>query len=291
MTLDPIIISVAGFTIKLISQSADISLEEGYTPFVLPKYKGKADILINAIPGIPEELLQRAELLFEGSNELQKFFSVYKFGQSYKIIVYNQQNINSVQQVAVVSDDFSEWKVYSNLLNDSNAVCPLQYPLGPLVLYYLTVKYDAIMIHASGCFDGQKGRIFSGFSGVGKSTMSRLWQQSNCVIVNDDRLIIRKESDGYVMHNTPMFYADMPKKAPLNSINLIRHSPENTIKKLSGATAVSRVMVNCIQHGYNKEAIGHHLTFLSQLCGQVSVYEVGFKPDISIVDFIKANEI
>jgi hypothetical protein len=288
--MNQLIVSVAGFTIKLQSDNNIMSVENGYVPFILNDYTGHIDIMIHAKEGIASDHLAEANLLFEARNEVQKFFSIYKHGQSYKIIVFNQQEVNQVQQVALVNHDFSEWTVYSNSPKDNTAVYPLQYPLGPLVFYYLTVKYDAIMIHGSGLFDGEKGRLFSGFSGVGKSTMARLWQQSSCTIINDDRLIIRKEKDGYVMHNTPMFYADNPKCAPLNSINLIKHAPENMIKKLNGATAVSRVMANCIQHGYNNVFIEHHLTFLTSLCSKLAIFDVGFKPDPSIVDFIKINE-
>jgi hypothetical protein len=91
------------------------------------------------------------------------------------------------------------------------------------------------------------------------------------------------------MHNTPMYYVDIPKEKPLHSIYLICHSRENIINKLSGATAVSRLMAYCIQHGYNSIILQHHLEFLTQLCSKVSIYEVGFKPDTEIVDLIKGH--
>ena len=280
------IICVADFKIKIQSEDvADIIFEEGYAPFFVSDYSGKPDVTINAIKGIPKDLLVKDNLLFEAKNQQLDFFSIYQQGTSYKLIIYDQQNINTVQQVAVLNNELNEWKIYCNQ-DDNNKINPLLYPLGPLVLYYLTVKFDAIMLHASGVFDGTQGRLFSGFSGVGKSTMAGLWQKAGSKIINDDRLIIRKNNNGYTMHNTPMFYVDIPKEAPLHSIYLVHHSAENTIKKLNGAIAVSRIMAHCIQHGYNNNFIQHHLEFLSQLCNNISVYDVGFKPDISIVDFI-----
>lgn len=283
------VLSIAGFKIKLQSESiSDITFEEGYAPFFVSDYPGKPDVTIKAINGIPKDLLKKNHLLFEVKNQQLDFFSIYQQGTSYKLIIYDQQNINIVQQVAILNSELNEWKVYCNQ-DDNNKINPLLYPLGPLVLYYLTVKFDAIMLHSSGVFDNDKGRIFSGFSGVGKSTMAGLWQKAGNKIINDDRLIIRKNNNGYTMHNTPMFYVDIPKEAPVHSISLIHHSAENTIKKLNGAIAVSRIMACCIQHGYNNNFIQHHLEFLSQLCNNISVYDVGFKPDISIVDFIRTK--
>ncbi|NTW32561.1 MAG: hypothetical protein HGB12_08060 [Bacteroidetes bacterium] len=282
-------LSIAGFVIKLQSESsAELTLEEGYSPFIISDYTDKPDVIINAINGIPNYLLEKNNLLFEAKNEEQNFFSIYRQDTSYKIIIFDQKNINEVQQIAILNNELTEWKVYCKE-DYTNKITPLLYPLGPIVMYYLTVKFDAIMLHASGVFDNETGRIFSGFSGVGKSTMSAIWQKTGSKIINDDRLIIRKNNKGYTMHNTPMFYVDIPKVAPLNSIYLIHHSAENTIKKLNGALAVSRIMAHCIQHGYNNNFIQHHLEFLSHLCNNISVYDVGFKPDISIVNFIKEH--
>ena len=84
-------------------------------------------------------------------------------------------------------------------------ILPLKYPLGPIIMHYMTLKADAVMMHASCAFDGVKARIFSGFSGAGKSTMSKIWSEARNQIINDDRLIIRKQGDDYVVYNTPMY--------------------------------------------------------------------------------------
>ncbi|MGD0711634.1 MAG: hypothetical protein ABR968_10710 [Bacteroidales bacterium] len=282
-------LSIAGFKIKMQSENiAGIAFEEGYPPFFISYHSYKPDVIICAFNGIPNDLLTKNDLLFEAKNQQQDFFSIYRQGDSYKFIIYDQQDMKIVQQVAILNNALTEWIVYCNA--DSNGkINPLLYPLGPLVLYYLTVKSDAIMLHASGVFDNEKGRIFSGFSGAGKSTMAGLWQKSGSLIINDDRLIIKKNKEAYTMHNTPMPYADIPKEAPLHSVYLIRHAAENTIKKINGAMAVSGIMAYCIQHGYNNDFIQHHLEFLSHLCEHISVFDVGFKPDIEIVDFISLN--
>ena len=146
------------------------------------------------------------------------------------------------------------------------------------------------MMHASCAFDGVKARIFSGFSGAGKSTMSKIWSEVRNQIINDDRLIIRKQGDEYVVYNTPMYYQDIPKKAALSSVYLISHSPENNIKKLYGAMAVSRMMAFSIQNNFDKQYIQSRLNFFSELCSKIPVYDLGFVPDGNVVNFIKDNE-
>jgi len=145
-------------------------------------------------------------------------------------------------------------------------------------------------MHASCAFDGKKGRMFSGFSGTGKSTMSMIWAKSGSQIINDDRLVIRKIDGQFFLYNTPMYYVDQSKKAPLSAIYLIRHYPENKANKVKGALAVSKVMAFCIQNNFDKSFINKRLEFFSDLCGATPVYELGFVPNESVVSYIAENE-
>jgi hypothetical protein len=265
-----ITLSIADYFLKLSSESV-ITLEDGYLPFVAKEDPRAADITIDCVSGIPPVSFQWYDLVFEAKNETQKFYSIYRSGTGLGFILYNQQNIDEIQQLALLDDTFSHWTVYSNPDAD-RSLMPLKYPLGPIIMYYLTVKSPAVLIHASCIFDGVKGRIFTGFSGNGKSTMSKIWADAGNQVINDDRLIIRKLDNGFFVYNTPMYYIDRPKKAPLHAIHLISHSPDNRIKKQYGALAVSKVMAFCIQNNYNKKFIHNHLDFLSELCGKIPVY-------------------
>ena len=280
-------LQIAGYLIRLSSDSP-IELELGYEPFITSK-TAIADVNINCYAGIPANLFQNDQLVFEAKNEEQRFYSIYRTGTDLGFIIYNQQDKDQIQQVAVLNETFSNWKVYS-ATQSNNKILPLKYPLGPIIMHYLTLKGDAVMMHASCAFDGTKARIFTGFSGAGKSTMSKIWNNAGSLIINDDRLIIRKQEMGYMVYNTPMYYADQPKSALLSSIHLISHSPENKTKKLNGANAVTRSMAFCIQNNFEKQFIQSRLQFFSELCLQIPVYDLGFVPDQSVINFIIANE-
>jgi hypothetical protein len=157
-------------------------------------------------------------------------------------------------------------------------------------MHYITLKTNAVMMHASCAYDGKKARLFTGFSGAGKSTMSMLWSKAGRQIINDDRLIVRKQDGVFFVYNTPMYYKDIPKKAPLSSIFLISHSPENRIKKLSGAMSITRVMAFSIQNNFDRRFIESRLDLFTELCSLVGVYELGFVPDESVVNFVLDNE-
>ena len=278
---------IADYLIELKSE-CPIELEEGYDLFLSEDNERKADVKIECFSGISDNPFENGELVFEAENEEQKYYSIYRVGSELGFVIYNQQDKGKIQQTAILDSTFTNWKVYSELID--NVITPLKYPLGPIVMHYMTLHSDAVMMHASCAYDGKNARIFTGFSGAGKSTMSKIWSETQNQIVNDDRLIVRRQGDSYFVYNTPMYYVDRPKKAPLSAVYLISHSPENKIKKLNGALAMTRMMAFSIQNNFDKEYIQTRLNFFSNLCSVIPVYDLGFVPDKNVVDFVLANE-
>ncbi len=284
--MNTIKINIAGFGLELCSEN-EMELEVGYEPFLSDE--SPVDVRIECVAGLPMNPFAAMKPVFVAENEAQTFYSIYRTGNQLGFLIYSQQNRAEIQQIAFLSEDFKRWTVYSQP-SITGALNPLRYPMGPIIMHYLTVNTDAVMIHASCVSNGQKGRVFTGFSGTGKSTISGIWAQEGYQLINDDRLIIRKEYDDYFVYNTPMYYADIPKKTKLWSINLISHSRENRMKKLSGALAVSKVLAFCIQNNFDKTFIADNLAFISGMCSCVDVYELGFVPDRNVVDFVLENE-
>jgi hypothetical protein len=143
-----------------------------------------------------------------------------------------------------------------------------------------------IMIHASGVNHSGYGYIFSGVSGKGKTTLAKLWDGAGGKVIHDDRLIIRNITGTYKMFNTPVYNNDDPAESSLTRIYIIEHGTENRFVPVKGATAVSLVMANCIQHNWNPEIIARLMGTVSIMCANIPVVNLFFKPDRSIIDFI-----
>ena len=283
------ILSIGKFEIELINKSsAEIKLDDGYLHFISPKMQVVPDVQLEIYAGIPTELLNTDLLVFESNDGAVKLWHVYKTIDGYKVVVFNPQNISEIQQVALISTSSKTWAIYVNP-NPANCILPLAYPMGPLILYYLTAQFNAIMIHSSGIIDGEKGYLFSGFSGVGKSTMAGIWQSEGCNIINDDRLMLRIENKKVLMHNTPMFYQDVPKLNQLNAIFLLKQTKENCINQLHGIEAITRLMAFCIQHAYDKQYLENHLSNIFDISDSIPIFELGFKPDADIVTYIRSH--
>jgi hypothetical protein len=180
------------------------------------------------------------------------------------------------------------WELY--ISGNARATDPLEYPLDGLILYYLTVIHGDIMIHASGVNHSGHGYLFSGISGKGKTTMAGLWNIAGAKVIHDDRLIIRNIAGTWKMFSTPVYDDDSPAESVLNRIYLIGHGTENSFIPVKGASAVSLVMANCIQHNWHPGIIARIMGTISMMCAAIPVIRLSFKPDKSIIDFILEYE-
>jgi hypothetical protein len=217
-------------------------------------------------------------------NNETNFWSVWKYKSA--LYIWTIFPLSSTEKNAVLKFSLTsmEWDLWIYGAQDDTD--PLEYPLDGLILYYITVINGDIMIHASGVTHSGHGYLFSGVSGKGKSTMAKLWDDTGARIIHDDRLIIRNISGNYVMFNTPVYDNDSPSESTLNRIYLIEHGIQNKAVNVKGATAVSFVMANCIQHNWNPEIIAGMMGSVSIMCSHIPVVKLSFKPDRSIIDYI-----
>lgn len=227
--------------------------------------------------------------IYSAKNDGIALWKIFKTHEGICIHVNDSEEISRLQHIAFYQEEKQEWNIYSDL-NESQTLESLRYPMLPIILYYLTTQTSSLLVHASGVFDGKHGRLFSGFSGVGKSTMAGLWQDSGAKIINDDRLMLRKIDGRWWMFNTPMYYSDSPKKAPLDFIYLPFHQVKNTYERSNGLEMSMRFMAHCIQHGYNSIHVQRHLDNVLNLSKEMPIARLGVVPNMDVLTFIKDHE-
>jgi hypothetical protein len=217
-----------------------------------------------------------------------RFWSIYKYQNDLFVDIvfpYTSKNKKAVLKYSLTDRDWDLW-----ITGDSPETDPMEYPLDGLILYYLTVMHGDIFIHASGVNISGKGYLFSGISGKGKSTMAKLWESAGARVIHDDRLILRNTGTGYMMFNTPVYCNDEPGESAISKIFLIEHGGKNELIPVRGASAVSLVMANCIQHNWDSEMIARLLGSVSIMCSSVPVVRLSFRPDRNVIDHILENE-
>ncbi|HBX53357.1 MAG: hypothetical protein A2275_16915 [Bacteroidetes bacterium RIFOXYA12_FULL_35_11] len=245
------------------------------------------NLTIKCFSGLPNLNLTEEFCLFnaEELNDagFENKWGVYKQNQNIYISAVLPQNGSVILHLV------SESEMHLFFEKESLLIDPFLPPLGPLIYYYLASFNKGFLLHASGVADNNHGYIFTGVSGIGKSTMANLWKDNGAQVIHDDRLFIRKNKEEFFFYNTPLYDDDTPKSAPINAVFILSQSKENTIKKINGAIAASKILANCIQHPYDEKLISSLLDTVSKLSLSVPVYELGFYPDSKIIDFIKEH--
>lgn len=216
------------------------------------------------------------------------FWSIWKY-QSF-LYIRTIFPLSTTEKNGILKFSLTERKWDLWIDGTGTNIDPLEYPLDGLILYYLTVIHGDIMIHASGINNSGIGYVFSGVSGKGKTTLARLWDKSGAKVIHDDRLILRNTGKYYKMYNTPVYNNDEPLESPLNKIFIIEHGIENRLVPVKGATAVSLVMANCIQHNWGHDIIARLLESVSTMCTKIPVIKLSFVPDSGIIGLIRENE-
>lgn len=235
---------------------------------------------------------ENAEHCYQAIANQQLLWEIVDTEKGRWFLVYHPENGN-LQQQAQYDVQQKTWIIHSQsfIHAQEKVLNPLAYPMSPLIWYVLTTEEPLLLVHASGIDDGQKGRIFAGFSGVGKSTMAGIWERNGAQVINDDRLLLKQEADGtWHMYNTPMYYRASPKSAALQHIYFPFHSPTNTLEKLSGAKAIAQILAFTIHHGYDAQHLLHHSNIAEQLLQSITAAKLGVVPTDAIIDFIQTNE-
>ncbi len=207
-----------------------------------------------------------------------------------KIDFKNHKNISEITALYNTTTNVVDVKVYpKDSGNQTLKIDPFINPLGSLLLLYFLKNKGGLLLHASAVISNEQAYAFTGVSGIGKTTMAKIWKESGYSVINDDRVILRLIDGVVKIYNNPMpYYKQEPKESVLNKIFLLKQTSENYSKELSGVVAFSNVMGNFIQQFYNKEMVKSHLEYLERVLSCLKIYELGFKPDSEIIALIRS---
>lgn len=284
-------LQIADFNFGIYSENLfPIQLEEGFSDFILTETSSiDRSIFVHANS---IDLPKDAVLSYEAKQNEIILWRIYHQKEVIYLDVFHPIDAN-LQQRASYAIKEKRWDIYCQPSKNEDGelvLMPLAYPMAPLIWYYLTIEEKVIMVHASGVTINGKGRLFSGFSGVGKSTLAGIWENEGAKIINDDRLLLRIKSDGIWMYNTPMPYYDHSKKAQVHHLYLPFHAPTNSHSLLTGAEGMANFLAFCIQHGYQKNILLHHVSVVEEILEKCSIARLGVVPTTSICTFIESHE-
>lgn len=147
------------------------------------------------------------------------------------------------------------------------------------------LQHDGLMLHASAVVLDGKAYLFSGPSGTGKSTHTRLWQKTfgeGAIVINDDKPAIRKVDGTWYAYGTPWCGKDginRNKKVKLAGICFLEQAEENAIRRLNMVEATHKILWQTLHRFRTTEKMDMLLASLDKLVREIPVFELKNRPE------------
>lgn len=153
-------------------------------------------------------------------------------------------------------------------------------------LFYINlVDHSGFYLHSSAVAKDGKAFLFSGRSGMGKSTHTRLWQQefgAETVVFNDDKPALRYLDGVWYAYGTPWCGKDginENMKVPLAGICFLKQGSENRIRRLSPQEALQKILGLTVWQRLPLEQLDLLLSHLDHLLANIPAFELENRPE------------
>jgi hypothetical protein len=249
------------------------------------------EIIINAYYGdLPRISFQDKDKIFDS----EMVWSLYKKDGKNIFVMISPIFGSLPYRIAIFDIGFMRGEVYNLIPNpeeilDGHLSNPLEFPLSEVLMVCLLAQRRGLMIHACGIDDNGKGYLFAGNSTHGKTTMAKLWKD-HALVLNDDRIVIRKKENHFWMYGTPWhgeYTGVSPQGVPIKKIFFLHHAESNNAIRCKGVDAASKLFARSFPPLWDSEGMKFTLNFCSQLISAVPCYKLNFMPDENIVDFVR----
>ncbi|MGN1183134.1 MAG: hypothetical protein ACI4SR_09030 [Faecalibacillus sp.] len=274
-------LQIADITI-LLKLSHKIVINESFFPFIINNCKKDyvIDFInIEQLPVLSDNNLIFTNLLFSiycKDHQYIRIFHDHKENDEKYAILYEEQNKSQVYYIKKYDFAFSE------TLNTFSHIG----------LENIFMKFNAFILHSSCLNWNNKGILFTGPSGIGKSTQANLWEKyEGAELINGDRTIIRY-LDGWNGYGSP--YAGSSrcfknKKVQINCIVVLNQDKTNTIKQLKSIEAFKKIYSQMIINSWDKMFVDKIIHFINDLINDIPVYYLSCTPDHRAVELLKST--
>lgn len=276
---------IAGIIIALKTES-QITVSERFRPFQCEKVKSyDYEVTFHQVDQLPVVTEPECynELAFgvgqdAGGCYFRRFRNVNQDGQVYAVAYYEWEKRSiEVRYLSCGSE---------NLNQSDNCFFHIAWET-------ILQLEKCMILHACAVDTPYGGILFSGRSGIGKSTQGDLWcRYENAFIINGDRPILKKENGIWYAYGAPYAGSSRCHKnvnVPIRAIVMLKRGENSIVHKLNPAEAFRKVYAGMTISTWNPECVEISCDLALSLTSEISVYEMQCTPDQQAVERLKQS--
>jgi len=154
----------------------------------------------------------------------------------------------------------------------------------------ILAREGGFLLHAASAVRSGRAFLFSGISGAGKTTISRL-APADVILLTDEISYVRHARHGYRACGTP-FAGELARmgencSAPIRTVFLLEKGPENKIEPVDTAEAVRSLLRNILFFAEDTELVKMIFRSACEFVDRVPVQRLTFTPDKRVWDMIR----
>jgi hypothetical protein len=153
----------------------------------------------------------------------------------------------------------------------------------------ILARQGGFLVHAASAIRGGKAFLFSGISGAGKTTISRL-APADATLLTDEISYVRRQGNRYLACGTP-FAGELARvgenqSAPLSVLFLLEKGFENRIEPVGATEAVQRLLRNILFFAEDPALVELVFQSACEFASLVPIRRLVFVPDQRVWDII-----
>jgi hypothetical protein len=151
------------------------------------------------------------------------------------------------------------------------------------IVHTLILAHEGgFLLHSAGAIRHGRAFLFSGVSGAGKTTISRL-APPDVTLLTDEVSYVRRVDAGYRACGTP-FAGELARvgencSAPIASLFFLKQGPENKIEAVAKSEAIRRLMRNILFFAEDAALVEKVFQSACEFVERVPVQQLTFTPD------------
>ena len=153
------------------------------------------------------------------------------------------------------------------------------------------VMDDAMVLHCSVLKVGDGVILFSGPSGIGKSTHAGLWERyRGARVINGDRTLLKKENDQWTSLGWPICGSSeicYNESYPVRAVVFLGQAQENAGGRLRCFDAIKAMVSQTTVNGWNPKFVEQIWNLVEDFALQIPVFEYACNMEESAVDTLE----